>query len=246
MGASGRVGLKLVEAVLADPGLELAAAFVSPQSRLLGTPVANGSIEYRAAHADFRSYCDVVIDFSTPAASLQLQDMSARLALPMVIGTTGFTAAQEARLVAHARHRALLISPNFAFGFEAFKLAVLQFARQTPSADPTIIETYHINKKAEASGTSRQLAALIRDARQGASVAIETPHIVVQREANVVGDTIVRFDMSAGEISFRCSVQTIAAYAEGALAAARWLVESGAQRGRFSLADTLTQTGVHS
>jgi len=246
MGASGRVGLKLVEAVLADPGLELAAAFVSPQSRLLGTPVANGSIEYRAADADFRSYCDVVIDFSTPAASLQLQDMSARLALPMVIGTTGFTAAQEARLVTHARHRALLISPNFAFGFEAFKLAVLQFARQTPSADPTIIETYHINKKAEASGTSRQLAALIRDARQGASVAIETPHIVVQREANVVGDTIVRFDMSAGEISFRCSVQTIAAYAEGALAAARWLVESGAQRGRFSLADTLTQTGVHS
>ena len=246
MGASGRVGLKLVEAVLADPGLELAAAFVSPQSRLLGTPVANGSIEYRAADADFRSYCDVVIDFSTPAASLQLQDMSARLALPMVIGTTGFTAAQEARLVGHARHRALLISPNFAFGFEAFKLAVLQFARQTPSADPTIIETYHINKKAEASGTSRQLAALIRDARQGASVAIETPHIVVQREANVVGDTIVRFDMSAGEISFRCSVQTIAAYAEGALAAARWLVESGAQRGRFSLADTLTQTGVHS
>jgi len=246
MGASGRVGLKLVEAVLADPGLELAAAFVSPQSRLLGTPVANGSIEYRAAEADFRSYCDVVIDFSTPAASLQLQDMSARLALPMVIGTTGFTAAQEARLVVHARHRALLISPNFAFGFEAFKLAVLQFARQTPSADPTIIETYHINKKAEASGTSQQLAALIRDARQGASVAIETPHIVVQREANVVGDTIVRFDMSAGEISFRCSVQTIAAYAEGALAAARWLVESGAQRGRFSLADTLTQTGVHS
>src|SRR5690606_37072013 len=111
MGASGRVGLKLVEAVLADPGQELAAAFVSPQSRLLGTPVANGSIEYRAADADFRSYCDVVIDFSNPAASLQLQEISARLALPMVIGTTGFTPAQQARLEGHARHRALLISP---------------------------------------------------------------------------------------------------------------------------------------
>lgn len=247
MGASGRVGFKLVEAVLADPGLELAAALVSPGSHLLGAPVANGSIEYRMPDADFRSYCDVIIDFSTPAASMQLQEISARKALPMVIGTTGFSPAQYKKFTSYARHRALLLSPNFAFGFEAFKLAVLQFARQTPSAAPTIIETYHINKKAESSGTSQQLAALLQEVRQTAStVAVDPPPIVVQREANVVGDTIVRFDMSAGEISFRCSVQTLAAYADGALAAARWLVESGATHGRFELADTLTQTGVKS
>jgi 4-hydroxy-tetrahydrodipicolinate reductase len=245
MGASGRVGLKLVEAVLADPGLELAAAFVSPRSQLLGRPVANGSIEYRTPDADFKSNCDVVVDFSNPAASLHLQDLVGTKDQPMVIGTTGFSAAQDSRLSAHARHRPLLISPNFAFGFEAFKLAVLQFARQTPSATPTIIETYHSNKKVEPSGTSLQLAALIRQIRQDAStVPVDPSRIVVQREAGVVGDTEVRFDLSVADVRFKCSVQTLAAYAEGALAAARWLVQSGASHGRFGLADSLNPTGV--
>ena len=245
MGASGRVGLKLVEAVLADPGLELAAAFVSPGSRLLGTPVANGSIEYRTPDADFKSYCDVAVDFSSPAASLHLQDLTGTKLQPMVIGTTGFSGAQDSRFTSFARHRPLLLSPNFAFGFEAFKLAVLQFARQTPSAIPSIIETYHSNKKAEPSGTSLQLAGLIRQIRQdAATVPVDPPQIVVQREAGVVGDTEVRFDLGVGEVRFKCSVHTLAAYAEGALAAARWLVQSGASHGRFGLADSLNPTGV--
>ena len=69
IGASGRVGTRLIEAILASPGLELAAALVSPGSPLIGKPVA-GALEYRPAEKTIRSHCDVMIDFSTPAASL--------------------------------------------------------------------------------------------------------------------------------------------------------------------------------
>jgi len=50
-GASGRVGARLVEAILASPGMELAAAHVSPTSSWIGGQVGNTAIEYRQAVA---------------------------------------------------------------------------------------------------------------------------------------------------------------------------------------------------
>lgn len=240
MGASGRVGTRLVELVLANPGLELAAALVSPGSKLAGTPVAGGSIEYRPAEAAMKSHCDVMIDFSAPAASLALQDQIGTKAIPVVIGTTGFTPEQDARLSALCAHRPMLISANFAHGFEAFRLAAVDFARRMPDADATVSETYHARKKAEASGTSRLLARQVFEARSRAmGFAAPEPEIVVNREGDTVGVNEVRFDMGSAEATLTYRVHTLAAYAEGALAAAQWLVSTPRPAGRYSLADSL-------
>ena len=240
MGASGRVGTRLVELILANPGLEPAAAFVSPGSRLAGTPVAGGSIEYRPADAAMKSHCDVMIDFSAPAASLALQDQIGSKAIPMVIGTTGFTPEEEKRLTAFCAHRPMLVSANFAHGFEAFRLATLDFARRMPDAEATVGEIYHARKKAEPSGTSRLLARQVFEARSRAmGFAAPQPAIVVNREGDTVGINEVRFDLGSAEASFTYRVHTLAAYAEGALAAAQWLVSTPRAAGRYSLADSL-------
>lgn len=241
IGASGRVGTRLIEAILASPGLELAAALVSPASPLIGKPVA-GALEYRPAERTIRSHCDVMIDFSTPAASLAFQDLLGDKPLPVVIGTTGFTAADEAALTAHAATRPLLVSANFAHGFEAFKQAALGFASTMPGAEPQVVETYHARKKAEPSGTSKMLASEIAAVRSLAMgfAAPETP-IAVNREGDTVGINEVRFNLGSAEAAFHFTVHTLAAYAEGAIAAAQWLVTRAPPPGRYSLADSLTR-----
>ncbi|WP_029009771.1 4-hydroxy-tetrahydrodipicolinate reductase [Azospirillum halopraeferens] len=237
-GASGRVGARLVQAVLAMPDLELGAALVSPGSPRLGTPVDGGhGMEYRAADAAHRSHCDVLIDFSAPAATLRLLDLMGDRPIPVVVGTTGFDSRGEAALTAAAAVRPLLVGANFALGFEAFAAAVRRIAALLPDAAPVVSETYHARKKAEPSGTSRRLAADIADARgapPGASVPIE-----VHREGDTVGVNAVRFDPGVTELRMSFTVHTLDAYARGALEGARWLARPGRAPGRYSPADTL-------
>jgi 4-hydroxy-tetrahydrodipicolinate reductase len=245
VGASGRVGTRLVETIIASPGLVLAAALVSPGSRLIGQPVAGGSIEYRPAEAAMNSHCDVMIDFSTPKACLALQESVGDKNIPMVIGTTGFSPEEDARLTDYAAFRPMLVSANFAYGFEAFAQAAAFFARQMPGAEPVVVETYHARKKAEPSGTSQRLARQVHDARSRAMAfdAAETP-ILIHREGDVVGINEVRFRLGSGEASFTYTVQTLAAYAEGAISAAQWLVGKAPKSGRFGLADSLNPQGA--
>jgi 4-hydroxy-tetrahydrodipicolinate reductase len=234
VGATGRIGTSLVEAVLASPGIELAAAIVSPDSRLVGMPVAGGGIEYRAADAAMKSHCDAMIDFSTPDASLALQEMCGTKAIPFVIGTTGFDERQRARLQAHARFRPILIGTNFAVGFEAFASAARAIAGAMPGAQATVTETYHLRRKAEPSGTSLKLAREVRESRaRAAGVDPGETRILVRREGDAAGVTELRFDHGGAELALTYRVHTVAAYAQGALAAARWLVESAAGPGCY-------------
>lgn len=240
VGASGRVGTRLVDLVLANPGLQLAAALVSPGSRLVGMPVDGGGIEYRPPEAAMNSHCDVMIDFSTPAGSMALQQQIGTKSIPMVIGTTGFSAEEENRLSAFASHRPMLIGANFAHGFEAFRLAAVEFAQRMPTGEPSIAERYHVRKKSEPSGTSRLLARQLYEARSRAmGFAAPEPAIAVYREGDTIGVHELCFDIGSAEISFVYRVHTLAAYAEGALAAAQWLVSKAPGAGLYSLADSL-------
>lgn len=134
VGAAGGIGTRLVEAIVSAPGLELAACIVAPGSRWLGLPVSGGGIEYRAADAAINARCDVMIDFSTPQASVALQQSCGDKPIPFVIGTTGFSRRQDAALRAAARHRPLLASDNFAPAFAEFLAAAERLRAGLPGA----------------------------------------------------------------------------------------------------------------
>ena len=235
-GASGRIGTRLVEAILARPDLQLAAAHVSSTSAWLGRSVAGTVVEYRPAEATINAHCDAIIDFSTPEASLLLQKMAGDRSVPIVIGTTGFSAAQRATLEAAAKLRPVMIGANFALGFGAFATSTYRFAEMHPSALVTIDETYHQRKKRMASGTSLQLVRGIR-AAQGKADAAPEPDIRIHRVADTVGINQVRFDLGVANASFTFTVDTLAAYAEGALNAALWLATEAGGPGLYSPAD---------
>ncbi len=212
-GASGRVGLHLVEAVLADPGLDLAAAVVSPQSHQLGKRVAGGSLEYRAADPEINAHCDVIVDFSTPKASIDLQRILDRKPIPVVVGTTGFSRGQEDDLKGAARHRPILASANFAVGFEAFVQTAAVFAGLHPGAEASVDDhvimlqnssiNHHarIGRFATVSAGVTVLGAV--DVGEGAFLsggASIAPYVKVGAGALIgLGSTVIR-DVAAGSV----------------------------------------------
>ena len=240
LGASGRVGTRLVEIIVSNPGLELSGAWVSAASRQLGLPVAGGSVEYRTADASINSHSDVIIDFATPEASLAFQEQLGDKPVPIVIGTTGFSTEDHAALDKFAERRPILISGNFARGFEAFRLAAMEFMRRMPAAEAAISEAYPARKAPEPSGTSRLLSRQLQQARTAAmGFAAPEPVIVVHREGHVAGTNEIRFDMGSAEAVLTYRVHALTAYAEGAIAAAEWLADKPRPNGLYTPADCL-------
>lgn len=222
IGAAGRIGTRLVETILSAPGLELASCIVAPGSRHIGQPVAGGGIEYRVADSAINARCDVMIDFSTPDSTLALQALCGAKPIPFVIGTTGFSERQKKALKGYARHRPILKSDNFAAGFQS----LLGVSETLGKKLPGMLATF---------GEDRRLR---RD-----------HHALVERVPALTGSappadtTTIRFDAGGVEITLTHRVNTLSAYADGALAAAQWLVGSAPGAGLYSLADTIqTQT----
>ena len=237
-GASGRVGTQLVEAIMNAPQFELAAALVSPASQRIGEPISGTGVEYRAVDPNMNCRCDVVIDFSTPAASNALQAALGDSPLPVVVGTTGFSEAERAELRRASGKRPLLMGENLAVGFEAFSQAAKLFADLQPSAAAVVEEVYHARKKNAASGTSLRLARLVGQQSGSSDANLDVP-IIVHRKGQTVGINTVHFDLGSTELCFTYTVHRLGAYAEGALSAAQWLADEAPGPGLYALADTL-------
>lgn len=215
VGAAGRVGSRLVETILSAPGLELAACIVAPRSRHVGRPVSGGGIEYRAADSAINARCDVMIDFSTPESTMTLQELCGTKRIPFVIGTTGLTARQAKRLQAHARHRPIVTSDNFAAGSHCFELTAAMIARSLPGA---------LKKQAGHRRLRRESG-------------LEQPTVFAAADRRSADITEYHFDAGGVEVTLVHRVNTLAAYADGALAAAHWLVGKNAAPGLYTLAD---------
>jgi 4-hydroxy-tetrahydrodipicolinate reductase len=202
LGAKGKVGREVLAQIAAAPDLVLGA---TPARGLLATARGGG---------------DVLVDFSSPGAVMELLDALADDPLPLVIGTTGFSPDQAARLAAEGARRPILTGANFTLGFGAFRQAGLALAAALPGASLTVAETYNAAKKPVASGTTQALVADL-----GASGrAVETE---INRVGDTPGITTLRFGLGVADISLTLAVQSRAAYAAGALAAARWLCGRG-------------------
>ena len=102
-GCAGRMGLTLVRLIDADPVLELHGGLEGPEHADMGADLGvlaglpeNGK-PVRADALELISGADAVIDFSTPAATLEMAGLCAQARIVHIIGTTGFNAATRRR-----------------------------------------------------------------------------------------------------------------------------------------------------
>ncbi|TAM09025.1 MAG: 4-hydroxy-tetrahydrodipicolinate reductase [Nevskiaceae bacterium] len=258
MGATGRMGRALIEGILDAPDLELAGALTRSDDPLLGVDAGSFvgravlGVEFGVDIAAAVAACDVVVDFSRPAATLAVVEACRARNRAIVVGTTGFDSAQAERLAAAARSIALCQAANFSIGVNVC-LGLLALA--TPALGPTydveIVEAHHRHKVDAPSGTAlamgRAVAAAAGTTLEAAAVygrqgnTGERPAgkigFAAVRGGDVVGDHTVMFlgDGERVEISHRASSRTT--FAGGALRAARWLARQPA--GRYDMRDVL-------
>jgi 4-hydroxy-tetrahydrodipicolinate reductase len=176
----------------------------------------------------------VAIEFTAPAAAAANALACAAAGCPVVIGTTGWY--EQLPTVRHEVERAggaLLTAPNFSVGVAIFDRIVAEAARlfaEQPFFDAHLIETHHAAKKDAPSGTAASLA-------RTAEAASGTPMPITSvRVGSVPGTHEVVFDGAFEQVRLVHEARDRRVFAEGALAAARWLV---GRTGVYTMQDVL-------
>ncbi len=234
-GASGRMGRMLIDAVQAAPDCTLA-----------GTLDIGQDIDASLAGAQ------VLIDFTRPEGTMAHLAACRRHGVKAVIGTTGFTDAQKSEIADHARHLALMASPNMSVGVNVVLRLLDTAARALAEGyDIEIVEAHHRHKVDAPSGTALKMgeviaAALGRDLRQCAVYGREgvtgerdpsTIGFATVRGGDIVGDHTVMFCGTGERIEIAHKSASRATYAQGALRAARFLMDK--PNGLFDMNDVL-------
>lgn len=258
VGCAGRMGQMLVREVLDGEGLELAGgteraggdAVGRDLGEVVGRP-ATGVVVGVDPKTLFQR-ADVVLDFTTPAATIEHATLAAETRTAHVIGTTGMGPDLVARLKESAARAPLVLAPNYSIGVTLLMALVEDVARTLdPSYDVEIVEMHHRNKvdapsgtalglgRAVAKGRGVELEEVWRKARDGIIGPRPVGEIgfATLRGGDVVGDHSVVFaaDGERLELNHRASSRQV--FTKGAIRAVRWVV--GKPVGLYSMRDVL-------
>lgn len=256
-GASGRMGQTLIQGVLDDADLQLFGALDRAGSasigRDAGEPVGKNTGVYISDDAaETLQGADVLIDFTRPEASLDYLEICQQYKVKQVIGTTGFTVEQKAKIEATAKKTAIVFAPNMSVGVTLLLDLVEQAAKVLGDTyDIEVVEMHHRHKVDAPSGTALRLgeaaaAGLGQDlkdcaiyAREGVTGEREAGKIgfATLRGGDVVGDHTVVFAGVGERVEITHKASSRATFALGALRAAKFLQSHAT--GLFDMRDVL-------
>jgi len=249
-GASGRMGRALARLAAETSGCAIAGGIARTTGP--GVVTVDDAGPLLAA-------MDVLIDVSAPAQlTAILSEHGDRLeGRALVVGTTGLDADLEAALDGLAEHTAVLVAANFSLGVNLLLDLARRAAAVLPGQqfDVEVVEAHHRAKadapsgtalalaRAVAEGRGEQLEGLRRDGRSGRTGARPVNEIGLHaiRGGGVVGEHRVLFLGTRERIELVHGALDRDVFAEGALAAARWV--AGRAPGRFGMADVLGMGG---
>jgi 4-hydroxy-tetrahydrodipicolinate reductase len=246
-GALGRMGQAVVRAAHERGGMEVVARYDRGPMALSGEA---GLVDRGRALAT----AEVVVDFTSAAASAELAKLAAAKGRPaLVIGSTGFTEAENAAVVAAAHHIPICRSGNFSLGVNVLMGLVAQAARTLSAStyDIEVFEAHHKRKVDAPSGTALMLGEAAAEAR-GVSLAqmgvrvrdgVTGPRpegsigFSVMRGGGVVGEHSVMFAAEDEILTLSHSARDRSLFARGAVEAALWL--RGRPPGLYDMQDVL-------
>ena len=249
-GSSGRMGRMLLDSVADADDLVLHAALEHEGSEMLGREA--GGVRSSADVEAALKGADVLIDFTRPEGTLHHLEVCRRLKVNMVIGTTGFTAQQKARLGSAAQDIGIVFAPNMSVGVNLlFKLLETASRVLAQGYDIEIIEAHHRHKVDAPSGTALGLGEVVartlgRDLAECAVYGREgvtgerdpsTIGFATVRGGDIVGDHTVLFAGIGERIEITHKASSRATFALGALRAARFLKSHPA--GMYDMQDVL-------
>jgi len=227
-GKDGRMGQAILHAAQADGGFAITAMLGSKDDPLPALAQAQA-----------------LIDFTRPASSVALADLAAQARIVHVIGTTGFSDADETRIRAAARHAVIVKSGNMSMGVTLLAALAEQAAKALPGFDVEIVEMHHRGKIDAPSGTALLLGNAVT---HGRNTKLEKRGDTGPRQDGAIGFASLRGGTVIGEhdvifagpserLVLRHVAEDRTIFAHGALAAAKW--GQGHKPGLYTMRDVL-------
>lgn len=256
-GCTGRMGRALLAAGRDYAGIEISAALARSGHGAMGQDI--GSVAGLTAQGvliseqlDPASF-DALIDFTRPAVSLEYLSFCRQHGKALILGTTGFSAAEKALIAGAAQQIPMVFAANFSVGV-TLSLKLLELTSQVlgEEADIEIIEAHHRHKVDAPSGTALAMGEAIatslgRDLRTDAVYGRhghtgvrerKTIGFATIRGGDIVGDHTALFACEGERLEITHKASSRECFARGALRAALWLKDKPA--GLYDMRDVLS------
>jgi len=235
-GKSGRMGLAVAEATMANPDTVIAATHDTGEDLDAVLQTAK-----------------CVIDFTVHSFSTTLVEAALRHRVPIVMGTTGHTDAELDVIRAASREIPIVRAPNFSVGVNTLFWLTQQAARilKQDTFDIEVTEMHHRHKIDAPSGTARRLLEILNE-ETGTSYADDIAHgrfgnigprkpreigMHTLRGGDVVGDHTVMFAADGERVELTHKASSRMTFASGAVRAALWLADK--PPGLYDMQDVL-------
>ncbi|MBQ7319785.1 MAG: 4-hydroxy-tetrahydrodipicolinate reductase [Clostridia bacterium] len=239
-GMNGRMGQQVTATVTAGYRDTVLVAGVD-------TNPCTGSVPCYTSLQDVTQSVDCIIDFSHHSATASLTDYACRRGIPLVIATTGQTEDELAMIRSASEQIPVFFSANYSLGVALLVELAKKAAAAMPDADIEIVEKHHNRKLDAPSGTALMIANAIRTVREKAQLvcgrsgmAKRTPEeigIHAVRMGNIIGEHEVLIGTDSQTITIKHEAHSRSLFAEGAVAAAAFLV--GQRAGLYDMKSLL-------
>ncbi len=258
LGAAGRMGQALTRVIAATPGCTVAAGIEAKGSPAIGRDIGEvaGLDALGVAIGDdplrVFAHVDGVLDFTSPVSTVAFAGLAAQARIVHVIGTTGLSDADEAKIEAAARHATIVKAGNMSLGVNLLAVLTERVAKALgPEYDIEILEMHHRHKRDAPSGTALMLGEA---AARGRNISLKDKAVRARdgevgprregdigfaalRGGDVVGEHRVIFAGPGERIELAHIASDREIFARGAVRAALW--GRGRPPGLYSMADVL-------
>jgi len=257
-GAAGRMGQRIINAVVEAEGVELSGALERPGHPLVGQDAgliagcgALGVLLSDDLNAVIAG-CDALIDFTAPKVSLKNLEACGLQRKAIVIGSTGFTPEERALAAELARDIPVVLAPNMSVGVNVCFKILKDIARTLgDDFDVEIVEAHHRLKKDAPSGTAVRMGEVVAEAlgrdynkvanchREGITGERTREEIGMQtiRGGDIIGEHTVYFIGMGERIELSHRAMTRDMFSRGSVRAAKWVVSQ--QPGLYDMQDVL-------
>ncbi len=232
-GINGKMGSEVAKLINLHPNMHLLGGLNRKCMHNLSYPIYN----------DFNNIFElpnVIIDFSTPEATIGILDFAILKNIALVIATTGFTKEQQTKILDASKHIAIFQSANMSYEIALMKDIVSNLSQKLPNSEIEIVETHHNRKVDSPSGTALALANAIQEANDNKYYyEFNRMQKHEKRNPNEIGFSSIRGGNIVGEHSViffndnecfevRHTAYSRSIFAEGALKAAEFIVKQPA------------------
>ncbi len=229
-GARGRMGQRISHLASIDKQFKIVTLLEHDShpevgQQFLGVRTSADSSELKKAQ--------VLIEFTSPEATIEHLKACQKFGVGMIIGTTGLTTAQVLQIKSAAKKIPIVFSSNMSVGVNLVFGLIREAARKTAGQySIRIVEAHHIHKKDAPSGTAKTMAEIAEAASRQKVKDIQSI-----REGEIVGDHDVIFESAVDTFTIRHHAKTRDIFAAGSLVAAKFLAKKS--KGLFNMEEVL-------